>query len=135
MRNCSKETQGESQYVCDFGEGRMQTVNTYFSKVSTSLVKLLLVTRNSHHHVGFYCFSRYEAIQESGSQNPFLQYLTIRRPVPLVSPQRPPSTQCLVSAETPELLSAAMKVSSCSSIGLNPWRGRWQVPVQVSICS
>ena len=33
LRHCSKETQGEGQYTCDFGEGRIHIQSsTYFSK-------------------------------------------------------------------------------------------------------
>ena len=38
--------------MCDFGEGGMHAIKHVFSQVSTGLVKLLLVTRNSRHHEG-----------------------------------------------------------------------------------
>ena len=61
LRNCSTEARGKGQYVCDFSNGGSTCNQAHiFHKVSTSLVKLLLVTRNSHHHEGFWCFSRYE---------------------------------------------------------------------------
>ena len=55
LRNCSKEAEmGKGQYTCDFGEGGIRAVkHICFQKVSASLVKLVLVTRNSHHHEGF----------------------------------------------------------------------------------
>ena len=54
LRNCSKEVGGEGQYICDFGEGGVHAVkHICFQKVSTGLVRLLLVTRSSHHHKGF----------------------------------------------------------------------------------
>ena len=40
LRNSSKEARGKIQYIRDFGEGRM---HVFFPKLSTSLVKLLLV--------------------------------------------------------------------------------------------
>ena len=30
LRHCSKETQGEGQYTCDFGEGRIHTIKHIF---------------------------------------------------------------------------------------------------------
>jgi len=55
LRNYSKEAaEGKGQYIRDFGEGGVRgTKQIFFQKVSTSLVKLFLVTRNSHHHEGF----------------------------------------------------------------------------------
>ena len=45
---------GKSQYICDFGKGGIHaTKHIFFQKVSAGLMKLLLVTRNSHHHGGF----------------------------------------------------------------------------------
>ena len=44
----------KDQYICDFGEGGIRALRHIFSqKVSTSLMKLRLVTRNSCHHEGF----------------------------------------------------------------------------------
>ena len=52
---------GESQYTCDFGERGIHTIKCmFFQKVSTSLMKHLLVIRNGRHHEGFQCFSRYK---------------------------------------------------------------------------
>ena len=43
-----------------FAEGGIHVIKHIFSQnVSTSLMKLLLVKRNSHHHEGFKYFSRY----------------------------------------------------------------------------
>ena len=56
-----------SVYVI-FGEGETHAVkHIFFQKVSTRLMKPLLITRNSCHHEGFWCFSRYREIQELGS--------------------------------------------------------------------
>ena len=41
--------------------------STYFPQFSPSFVMLLLVMRNARHHVGFWCFPRYEEIQKLGS--------------------------------------------------------------------
>ena len=30
LRHCSKETQGEGQYICDFGEGTIHTIKHIF---------------------------------------------------------------------------------------------------------
>ena len=47
LRNCSKEVVGEGQSMCDFwGKGSMCN-HIFFQKVSSSLMKPLLVTRNS----------------------------------------------------------------------------------------
>ena len=46
------------QYICDFGEGRVHVVKHIFFQ------KLLLCMKENHHHEGFWCFSRYEVIQE-----------------------------------------------------------------------
>ena len=58
LRNCSEEVEGEEQYICDFGEGRVHAVKHIFFQ------KLLLCMKENHHHEGFWCFSRYEVIQE-----------------------------------------------------------------------
>ena len=53
LRDCSKEAGGERSEYMIFGEGRVHaTKRVFLQKVSTSLVKPLLVTRNSHHHEG-----------------------------------------------------------------------------------
>ena len=54
LRNCSKEVGGEGQYIWDFGGGG-NTCNQarIFPKASTSLMKLLLVARNSRCHDGY----------------------------------------------------------------------------------
>ena len=54
LRNCSKEPGRKDQYICDFGKGRIHAIkHILFQKVSTSLMKLSLVMRNSHLHEGF----------------------------------------------------------------------------------
>ena len=55
--------------MCDFGTGRVHAKikHIFFQNVSAGPMKLLLVMRNSHHHEGFRCFSRYEEIQELDS--------------------------------------------------------------------
>ena len=67
LRNYYKE-EGD---ICDFGEGEIFAIkHIFFShNISSSIVKLLLVMRNSHHPEGFYFFSRYEEIQELRSLN------------------------------------------------------------------
>ena len=55
LRNCSKELVGGmvSIYMI-FGEGGIHAIkHIFFQKVSTSLVKPLLITGNSHYHEGF----------------------------------------------------------------------------------
>ena len=48
LRNCSKEVVGEGQSMCDFGERGICAINhIFFQKVSCSLMKPLLVMRNS----------------------------------------------------------------------------------------
>ena len=54
LRNCSKEVEGRSVVIL-VKQGYMQS-STYFSR------RLLLVTRSSCHHEGFWCFYRYEEI-------------------------------------------------------------------------
>ena len=52
LRNCSKR-----QFIYDFGEGGICAVkHIFFQKIPTSLMKLLLVTRNSGYHEGFSAF-------------------------------------------------------------------------------
>ena len=54
LRNCSQEAGGESQYRHDFDEVGIHVIkHVFFQKVSTSLVKPLLVSRKSRHHEGF----------------------------------------------------------------------------------
>ena len=63
LRNCSQEAGGESQYRCDFDEVGIHVIkHVFFQKVSTRLVKLLLVLRNGYHREEFSCFSRYAEI-------------------------------------------------------------------------
>ena len=63
LRNCSTEAREKDQYMCDFSNGGSTCNRAHiFQKVSTSFMKLLRVTRNSHHREGFWCFSRYEII-------------------------------------------------------------------------
>ena len=63
LRNCSQEAGGEGQYRHDFDEVGIYAIkHVFFQKVSTGLVKLLLVLRNSYHHEEFPCFSRYAEI-------------------------------------------------------------------------
>ena len=89
----------------DFGEGRIHAIKpVFFQKVSTSLVKLLLVMRNSCHYEVFSYFSRYEEIQEFVSQNWLLRISNYLKTCP-ASPHPPPSTDCFISALHPELLS------------------------------
>ena len=38
-------SRGEGQYICDFGEGGIHTINTYFCR-------FLLVTKSRYHHEG-----------------------------------------------------------------------------------
>ena len=45
---------GESQHTHDFGDRRIHAIkHIFFQKVSSSLMKPLLVTRNGRHHEGF----------------------------------------------------------------------------------
>ena len=44
-----------------FVKGKYMQSSSYFSR------RFLLVTRSGCHHGGFWCFSRYEEIQELGS--------------------------------------------------------------------
>ena len=56
---CIKEEKGRPEHMI-FGEGGIHALkHLFFQKVSTSLLKPLPVTRNSHHHEGFQCFARY----------------------------------------------------------------------------
>ena len=45
-----------------------------FQKISASLLKLLLVIRNSHRHEGFYCFSKCEEIEEEECEKAGLKF-------------------------------------------------------------
>ena len=68
LRNCSKDAEWRGQCICDFGKGGLRAMrHMFFQKVSASLLKRLLVTRNSCHQERFKCFSRYAEIQESDS--------------------------------------------------------------------
>ena len=54
LRNFFKEAGKKVQHICDVGEGGICAIkHIFFQKVSTSLVKLLRVTRNGHHNEGF----------------------------------------------------------------------------------
>ena len=56
LRNC-KRGRGNSQNISDFGEGGVHsTKHIFFQKVSTSLVKPSLVTRNSVTMMDFSAF-------------------------------------------------------------------------------
>ena len=55
LRNCSEEVEGKDRiYVILVKEKYVQSsIFILFWKVSAGLMKLPLVTRNSHHHEGF----------------------------------------------------------------------------------
>ena len=54
LRDCSKDIGRKDIVYVILVKERLHTIKRiFFQKVSTSLVKLLLVTRNSHHHEGF----------------------------------------------------------------------------------
>lgn len=54
LRNCSQEAGRKvSVYEILVTEEYMKPATLFFQKVSTSIMKLLLVTRNSHQHGGF----------------------------------------------------------------------------------
>ena len=41
LRNCSKEAgEGDGQYTCDFGEGRIHVIKHIFFQISANLMKL-----------------------------------------------------------------------------------------------
>ena len=68
LRNCPKEAGGTGQCKCDFDEGGIHTIkHIFFQTVSSSFVRLLLIKRNSCHHKGFQCSSRYREVQDLGS--------------------------------------------------------------------
>ena len=60
LRNCSRE-EGEVSIYVIVVKGEYMQSSTYFSG------RFLLVKRNSHHHEGFWCFSKYKEIQGLGS--------------------------------------------------------------------
>ena len=54
LRNCSKEAVRKRHYVCDSHEGGVHTVkHIFFQKVPASLMKILLLMKNSCQHEGF----------------------------------------------------------------------------------
>ena len=54
LRNCSKEAEGRvSTFVILMKKEYMQSSTCFSRRFLTSLVKLLLVTRNTHHHEEF----------------------------------------------------------------------------------
>ena len=58
-----------SIYMIFAEEGIHAVKHIFFQNVSTSLMKLLLVKRNSHHHEGFKYFSRYGKMQDLAPDN------------------------------------------------------------------
>ena len=58
-----------SIYMIFAEEGIHAVKHIFFQNVSTSLMKLLLVKRNSHHREGFKYFSRYGKIKDSAPDN------------------------------------------------------------------
>ena len=53
LRNCSKEAGGRSVYMRFWCGGVHAITHIFFLKVSSALMKPLLVVRSSHHHEGF----------------------------------------------------------------------------------
>ena len=81
-----------------FGEvGIHATRHIFFQEISAGFVKPLLVMRISCCHERFWCFFRYEEIQELGSYIWSGEHLTIWRPVLTIFPV------CLISALHPDL--------------------------------
>ena len=67
--------------------------------------RFLLVLRSRHHHEGLLCFSGYEEIQELGSHNWFLK---ISKDLKTCSASFSQTTECLIFALYPELLSGGV---------------------------
>ena len=67
LRDCSKETVGEAQYIRCWWRGNSVQSSTYFTKV------FLLVMRSYCHHEAISWFSKYEEMQGLGSWNQFLK--------------------------------------------------------------
>ena len=61
LRNCSREEGEKVSIYVIVVKGEYMQSSTYFSR------RFLLVMKNSHHHEGFQCFSRYKEIHELGS--------------------------------------------------------------------
>ena len=61
LRSCSTEAAGEAGIYKVLVKGEYMQPSTYFSR------RFLLVMKNSHHHEGFQCFSRYKEIHDLGS--------------------------------------------------------------------
>ena len=87
-------------YVILAKEEHRQASLFIFQKGSASLLKLLLVTRNSRHYEGLQCFSRYEEVEELDS-----------RPIQSkdLSCQFSRHTEGLISALRPELLQGVVE--------------------------
>ena len=71
LRDCSKETVGEGQYIWFWRRGSSMQLSTHF------INGFLLVTTSWCHHgadvIMIYSFSRYEKMQRLGSRNQFLR--------------------------------------------------------------
>ena len=119
LRNCSKEVGGNASIYGILVKGKYMQSSTFF---------FFLQVFASHEEQmspwsAFLDMRRYKNwAHKIGSW----EYLTVWRPV---LPVFPSSTEFLISSLHPELLSGVLKISSCSSTWINPYRWRWQGPM------
>ena len=94
---------GKAQYICDFGEGGVHAI-----KYVIFCRRFLLVMRSSCHHEGFHAFLDKEDIRTGliklAPENIYLEMCPVSSPTP--------STECLITALHPELLSGLSKINS-----------------------
>ena len=106
LRNCSREVRGKDSIHVILVKGEYVQSSTFFCR------KFLL--RNNCHHEGFQCFSRYDEIQELGSQKQLLRISDYLKICPAGFP-----AECLISALHPELLHGCRRRCCSNSM----WRG------------
>ena len=115
-----QRSKGECQYIWNSGEGEVHAIKHFF-------FFFLQVSASQEEQMSpwsaFLDMRRYKNWAHKISS---WEYLTLWRPV---LPVFPSSTERLISALHPELLSRVLKISSCSSTWINPYRWRWQGPM------
>ena len=93
----------EKGYICDFDEGRVHAIKHIFFR------RFLLVMRCSHHHEGFLCFLDVRRYKNWAYNTSFWKYLSENTYLYSHFSNLPLSTEYLVSALHPELLSGGVE--------------------------
>ena len=121
LRNCSREARGNSQCICDFGEGSIYAINPmFYQKLPTSFLKLCWSWGTVITLKDFSAFLHMRRYQNWAHKIGSWKYLTIWTPVLPAFPWAQ-SASFLLSTLNP--FQGVLKVSSYSHIWFHP-RGR-----------